>query len=136
MSDTTALVTAPVTPAPDINADKAALAPVVADLAAAVPTVKKVIADIKAGGIQGAIKDLPEIVAEGEKLAADVKAALPTIKAGWKTTEFWLVAGVLGVITGFASAGHPLPVEVDGLLIIASGIYAAVRGMVKKNATA
>jgi hypothetical protein len=130
MSDIVSPVTPTVSPTPAET--QAALAPLLKDAGAAVPIVKQVIADVKAGGIAAALKDLPAVTAEAEALYADVKLALPTIKAGYKTTEFWLVVGFLGTITGFAAAGHPLPVEADAILGAVIAVYTAVRALVKK----
>ncbi len=113
---------------------RTALQPLAADLGAAVPVIKNVIADVKAGGIAGALKDVPDVEKVGLALFNDGKAALPTIKAGVKSTEFWIVAGVLIVMTTFAAVGHPLPVDVDAVLGVVAGIYTAARSLVKKSA--
>lgn len=153
MSDTTNTVV-PTAPAPVAPATAATAAPVVvpiqvtltpeqiqtalqpflADLAKGVPVVEKVIADVKSGGVAGALKDLPAVEEEAQAIFTDVKAALPTIKAGIATTEFWVVAGVLGSIVGLSAAGHPLPINTDAVIGVVAGIYTAARSLVKKTA--
>lgn len=128
MSDTTPIVSAPPTPAET----QVAFAPLWKDAAAGVPLVKQVVADIKAGGLASALKDLPAVTAEAEALYADVKAALPAIKAGYKTTEFWLVVAFAGTIAGFAAAGRPMPVDVDAILGAVIAVYTVVRALIKK----
>lgn len=67
------------------------------------------------------------------------------MKAGWKTTEFWLAVakGVLGVLALFGI--HPaVPPEVAGAISIAGGVlatgatvgYSISRGMVKQDQAA
>lgn len=98
--------------------------------------IKQLAADRAKGGTAALAKDIPQVMAEGQKVFADVKAALPTIKAGYKTTEFWLVAGAGLVIVGADLAGHPLSVTTDSLLGALTGVYAVVRGFTKAGAAA
>src|SRR4051812_26612298 len=84
MSDT---VTSP-SPSPEVQA-------MATDIIADAGIVKTLVADFKANGTKGLLAHLPDVVAAMEKDFTDVKAALPAIKAGYKTTEFWLVVGVL-----------------------------------------
>jgi len=63
---------------------------------------------------------------------ADVKAALPTIKAGYKTTEFWVTVVGVGIDSYFTATGKVPPI--DGIAVAGAiiAVYTVVRGLIKK----
>jgi hypothetical protein len=107
----------------------------VSEIADDVVLARQVAAAIKAKDLATLTKLAPEVARElGEDFAA-VKAALPEIKAGYKTTEFWLTLGVLALNGGwFALKGEALPFDVNAVLSALVGVYAIVRGLTKKAA--
>ena len=100
-----------------------------------VALAKKLVADFKAGGVKKiAAEDLAAVVAEAQKNYTAVLTALPAVKAGYKTTEFWMVAGVLlgnAIYTGATS--KVLPLDLNATLTALVAIYTVVRGLVKKS---
>ena len=136
MSDTptTAPAETPTTPTP--QEAQAALTPVMQDIAATLQLVKQVVADIKAQGATKAIAaDSPQILAAATGGYADSKAAWPTIKAGYKTTEFWLVAGLLLANAILLAFGKTIPVSTDAVIGSVISVYAVIRSIVKGSAT-
>ena len=102
-----------------------------------VALVKKAVAAYKTGGKKALMDMLPEIVAEVKDDIPGAKAVLTVGKAGYKTTEFWLVAGLLiANAVLFALNGKTLPFDVNATAGTLIGIYTAVRGMVKKTEAA
>lgn len=90
---------------------------------------KKALAAYKASGVSGLSALLGEAVTIIEKDYTDVKAALPSIKAGYKTTEFWLVVAVglgSGIYTVFT--GNALPSVVASAVV---AVYVAARALTK-----
>jgi hypothetical protein len=76
---------------------------------------------------------LPKLISAGEKDWADVSAALPAIKAGYKTTEFWLVVAVgAGNFVYLKATGHPLPIDTNAVLGAVVAVYTAARALIKK----
>lgn len=94
---------------------------------------KAVVNDAKSmSAMQAIFAHLPAIIAAGQKDIADVTAALPVIKAGWRTTEFWLAAGMfLGNSIYLMVTGHALPVDLNVVLGAVAIIYTAARSFVK-----
>jgi hypothetical protein len=105
------------------------------DLANEKGLVKKLIADYRAGGIKSLSSDVPQLIEEGSKLYPEIRAAVTEIKAGAKTTEFWLTIGATGLITGASLSGHPLPVAEDAIVAGLVGVYALARATVKSFGT-
>jgi hypothetical protein len=97
---------------------------------------KAVVDAIKAQGVQGAVALAPRIVTAVEKDVADVTAALPTIKAGYKTSEFWVVVGAL-VLVGVVPyiTGKPAPFDATTVIGALAAVYSVVRGFTKSSAT-
>lgn len=95
---------------------------------------KQIIDQLRTGGTSAAMASAPAVVAQVKADIADVEAVLPTIKAGFKTSEFWVTVGVLATIPTLAALGHPLPVTSDAALAAVAMIYTLVRGSVKKAA--
>jgi hypothetical protein len=97
--------------------------------------LKQVIAHYKAGGFKAVAQDVPAIVIEARKDYAALSDALPVVKAGYKTTEFWLVVLVmLGNGIYFGVTGKTLPFDLNATLASMVGIYTVVRGLMKKPA--
>jgi len=136
MSDTPTPAPAetPTTPTP--QDDQAALTPVVNDIAATVKLVKQIVTDIQAQGATKALAaDSPQILSAAMLGYADGKTAWPVIKAGYKTTEFWLVAGYLLINAILLIFGVTIPVTVDVAIGSVISVYTVIRSLVKGNAT-
>lgn len=117
-------------------ADIDTIKPVADDIAQAEKEVAAIIAAYKSNGASGVAALLPALAPELQKDYADIKAAIPTIKAGYKTTEFWIVVAVclgMSIMTMFGKVP-----TVDGATIVGAltGIYTMVRGLTKNAAVA
>lgn len=113
------------------------LQPLASDVAQDISLIKQVASDVKAGGVQAALKDIPQAVSLVETEYEDVKKALPLIKAGYKSTEFWLVlAFFLGNVAYTAFTGKNLPFDTDLVLGGVLAVYTAARGLIKTKASA
>jgi hypothetical protein len=60
-----------------------------------------------------------------EKQVEQVSTLVPLVKAGWKTSEFWLVTAYLGINIYCMLKGQPLPFADDTTL---GGVIAAYTG--------
>ena len=113
------------------------LKPLAEDVQHAVAVAVAAVKAYKAEGVGAIAKQAPQIVAEVEKDYEDAAKAVPAIKAGVKTTEFWLIAGFLvGNAAYVGLTGKTLPVDVDAVLGTVLSIYAALRHVAKSNTTA
>jgi len=134
MNDTPTPAPAETPPTP--QEAQAALTPVMQDIADTMKLVKQVITDIKAQGATKAIAaDSPQMLAAATRGYADGKTAWPTIKAGYKTTEFWLVAGLLLANATLLAFGKTIPVSMDAVIGSVISVYAVIRSLVKGSAT-
>lgn len=127
MSDTNTTQTVTVAP-PDLTKT---LTPLTDDLQKDIALGIKVVQAFKSGGIKAATALLPEVVDDAKQTYEDVEVALPVIKAGYKTTEFWLVTGWALMTAGFAAFGHPLPDAVVGASASLVAIYTGFRTQTK-----
>ena len=76
---------------------------------------------------------LNQVAAEAQHITPLVKAAIPEIKAGYKSTEFWLVTGVAaGNVLYSVIAGKAFPLETNIVLVGVTTIYTVVRSLLKK----
>lgn len=108
------------------------------DAIAAVQLGQAVIADVKKGGATAALVDLPSLITLLQRGYSDVKAAIPLIKTGYQTTEFWLTASVF-VINGVYTAvthGKVLPLDLNLVLGGIAAVYTFARSMAKSAAVA
>ena len=129
--DTTPVTVNDVTPGttPSTIMTDAAIKEIADDL----PAVKELIAAIKS-------KDKARIFAAltvaGKEAKEDYDAvvkAVPEIKAGYKTTEFWLVVIVVLVNAGLiAFKGESLGFDTNMVIGALTAIYAVVRSFVKR----
>jgi len=89
---------------------------------------------IRAGGLKQAEALVPQVLAAAKKNITDAQAALPAIKAGWTTSEFWMIPGGI-VLNGLYSlkTGHIMPVELNALLGAVISVYTAARSYLKKS---
>jgi hypothetical protein len=127
-STTTAATSAATTTQP------ADLKPLAQDVQDDIALIVSAVKAYKAGGASALTQQAPNIVAAVEKDFEDVKTALPAIKAGYKTTEFWLiVAFLLGNAAYIALAGKTLPIDVDAVLATVLSIYASLRHVAKQS---
>lgn len=107
---------------------------VVDDGAKLVQHGKEAVAAFRKEGVAGAIREASEAIPDVQETIRDVTAALPTIKAGYKSTEFWLVL-VFFIGNGvLAAMGKPLPFEVNAVLGSVLAVYAVVRTAFKAKA--
>jgi hypothetical protein len=93
---------------------------------------KKALAAYKSSGVSGLSALLGEAVTVIEKDYTDVKAALPSIKSGYKTTEFWLIVGV-GLANGLYTvfSGKTLPIDLNVVAAALIAVYTAARALTK-----
>lgn len=137
MTDATPTSTLPATPAIPANLTttqiQSALQPLADD---AVQLEKEVVAIIhayKAGGPSAAAALLPALAPELKKDYDDARADLPIIKAGYRTTEFWIVAPVILFIGVLACFGKVPAIDASEVIGAMASVYAVVRGLLKKT---
>lgn len=95
--------------------------------------VKKIMVDVKAKGVKQAIIDhAAEIVKEAKDDFIVIKAAIPVVKAGYKTTEFWLIVGDVVANVVASVSGHPIPFDVNAIIGGIIAVYTLIRGLAKK----
>ena len=110
------------------------LKPLAQDVQNDIALIVSAIKAYKTGGAAALTQQAPSVVAAVEKDFKDVKAALPAIKAGYTTTEFWLiVAFLLGNGAYIAITGKTLPIDVDAVLATVLSIYASLRHVAKQQ---
>jgi hypothetical protein len=98
---------------------------------------KRVVAAYRQGGKGAVLALLPEVIREAQEDFSAVTAAAPIIKAGWRTTEFWLVAiFIVANLALSAWKGVSVPTEVNVAVGAVIAAYVAVRGIVKARAAA
>jgi hypothetical protein len=106
----------------------------ISEIADDVTLGKKLVAAYKTGGKSAVLALLPEVVAEGQQDIAAVEAALPEIKVGYKTTEFWLMVALFaGNAVYLQMTGRALPLDVNVTLAALTGIYTVIRGLIKSK---
>jgi len=93
--------------------------------------LQTLLADIVKIGERAKAKDLAGAVTEAAKDLPDVMAAVPAIKAGHKTSEFWVVVGIGAVIVACQLTGHPLPTDATVTLAGLAAAYAGSRTVAK-----
>jgi len=106
--------------------------PVVTDVVQAEKEITALIAAYKSNGASGVAALLPALAPEIKKDWADIQAALPTIKAGYKTSEFWIVTVVCSVVAIMGAMGKVPSVDAATIIGALSGVYTMVRGLLKK----
>jgi len=124
---------APVVVAPTQDQVQAAISPLITDALQVEKEIAAIVAAYKAAGASGAAALLPALAPELTQSYTDVKAALPVLKAGYKTTEFWIVTGVTGGLAIAAAFGKVPAIDAASLITALSGVYAVVRGLLKKS---
>lgn len=109
----------------------------VTDAVTAANSAKQIIADTKTVGIvQAVIKDAPALIPQIQQDIKDVQAALPIIKSGWQTSEFWSVVAGMLVIGGWkAVTGNPPPADVTVPIAGLISVYVFARSLIKAKAT-
>lgn len=135
--------TATQTPTPAATVTPAAttqpgdLKPLANDLQADIQLAVQVVKAMKAqGAVAGITANAAPIIAAVQQDIKDVEAALPAVKAGYKTTEFWMIAAFLGGnATYVALTGKTLPIDFDAVSATVIAIYTAFRSQAKKAAT-
>lgn len=132
MSDPTTPTTTTTTMPVSAANTQAALAEIAND----VPLVKDIAAAVKKDGVKAILSFLPQIIAEGQKDYTAISAAIPEVKLGYKTTEFWMIIGATLLITVSSLIGHPLPVAADVVIGTLTAVYTLGRTIVKAFAPA
>ena len=95
---------------------------------------KQTVAAVKQSGMAGLAQQAPALIAELAKDFDDVKAALPAIKDGFKTSEFWLALGViLGNGVYLAVTGKEVPFDLNIVATALVGIYTIARAIIKRQ---
>jgi hypothetical protein len=97
---------------------------------------KQAVEDYKKGGASALVQDVTAAIPDAQKAFRDITAALPIIKEGYKTTEFWLVVGFLLVNCVLIAINHPLPFNVDALIAGVLSVYALLRTAHKSTVVA
>jgi hypothetical protein len=122
----------------DTTPTVADLKPLANDLQVDVALVAQVVKAMKAqGAVAGITANAAPIIATSQQNVKDVEAALPVIKSGYKTTEFWLIAAFLcGNAIYVAVTGKTLPIDIDALTATVIAVYTGCRHQAKKAATA
>lgn len=94
--------------------------------------ISKAVKAWKKDGTKGLMKSLPNVIEELKDDKEIVAALGPIAKAGYKTTEFWLVVGVL-VLNGLypVVTGKALPIDANVAMSVMVSVYSVVRGFVK-----
>lgn len=89
----------------------------------------------KTKGKDGLIALLPDTIAAAKKDIADVQAFIPLVKAGYKTSEFWLfvLSPAVNALV-FWRTGQALPFNLNALWLSGATVYAVVRMVVKGKA--
>ena len=107
----------------------------VSDVAPLASDIKAAIQAYTVGGIAAVAAQSPTLVPHVQAIVADVQAAAPAIKAGYKTTEFWLLVafGVANAAVPLVT-GKPLPFNTDASLAAVLAVYTTVRALLKKPA--
>ncbi|HWN97389.1 MAG TPA: hypothetical protein VNT99_20325 [Methylomirabilota bacterium] len=116
--------------------EQAKLQSLASELGDDVAVIKEFMADYKRAGLKAALaENSADLIREAQEDFAAVTSALPVIKAGWKTTEFWLIAAViLANAAYFAATEKVLPFDLNAVFASLVGVYAIVRGFMKKPA--
>lgn len=96
--------------------------------------VKDIIAAVKAKDWAKLTTMIPSVAQEASKDIAAVEEAIPEIKAGYKTTEFWLVAALLLFnAIYFDIRGVALGWDTNTAIGTVIGVYSIIRGVLKKS---
>lgn len=106
--------------------------PLADDAVQAEKEITALIAAYKSNGASGVAALLPALAPEIKKDWQDIQAAIPTIKAGYKTTEFWITTVVCTAFAVLGAMGKVPSVDAMSLIAALSGVYAVIRGVMKK----
>lgn len=115
---------------------QAATQPIVDDAIQTEKEIASLVAAYKAHGVSGISALLPALYTTAQKDFKDVEVALPVVKEGWKTTEFWIVVGVILIEGYFTITGKETPFQTSEVLTVIGSAYALARGQAKKGNTA
>lgn len=110
------------------------LTPLAADVTTDLQLGAQAVALLKAKDYAGLVKLGEANISTVTQEIADVKAALPAIKTGYKTTEFWATMGV-PLVNGIALivTKKPLPVDLNVVMAGLVAVYTVVRGFTKST---
>lgn len=134
----------PVIPFPPTVSNAPAVTPEVANLIADLSKVpgigQEIYSAYKTKGAPGALQAALSHVSDVTKTFGDVQAALPSVKSGYKTSEFWLTIGYAVGAQVITMLNPHLSPSVVNILEISSAVlpvvYTLSRALVKINAPA
>lgn len=129
MPDVIAITSTPLTQAQV----QAVTQPIIDDAVQTEKEITSLIAAYKAHGAAGVEALIPSLYLTAKKDISDVKAVIPSIKEGWKTTEFWIVVGVELITVIYTLQGKETPVNGSEIMTALAGAYAVARGITKKG---
>ena len=97
------------------------------------PLIRKAVAAIKAKDKAALLALAPELIKEAKEDFEAVRTAIPLAKAGFKTTEFWVLV-VFGAVNIWYlnKTGNPIPLEVNAVIGVVASVYTIVRALTKK----
>lgn len=96
---------------------------------------KRFIEAEKAGGIKAIAEEFGHDLPQLQQVAGDLIAAVPAIKSGWKTSEFWLALALMLMNAAcLVKTGAVLPLEANASLGGMIAAYAGSRSYTKANA--
>lgn len=105
----------------------------VAELADDREIVLSAIAAYKAKGVAGLLSVLPGALQELQEDVTAAIAAAPEIRAGYRTTEFWITSSVLaGNAIYIGVTGKSIPFDVNATATALAIVYIAARAIVKR----
>lgn len=117
-----------------------------ADITQVDPTVSKAVSDavsteqlvvaivkaMKAQGVAGAAAQIPAVISQVETDVADFTAAVPAVKAGMKTTEFWVGLACCGALTFIPTVTKaPVALPVASAIGALGAVYIGFRSVLK-----
>lgn len=119
------------TPTPSVSPELQALADAIGH---DIQDVRIAIAAYKSGGKAALFASLPNMVGDVQKTFTDIKAELPKIKSGWRTSEFWMgITFSVGNVAYLGITGKPIPTEVNLAISGVIAVYTFVRVLLKKS---
>jgi hypothetical protein len=114
------------------GADQTKLQTLGSEVADDIELGKRLAKAYREGGKGAALALLPDVIREAQEDFSAVTSALPVIKAGWRTTEFWLVTlFIVANLVFVAWKGVAIPTEVNVAIGAVLAAYVAVRGLIK-----
>ena len=116
------------------DTDKAVLQTAENEIADDVKLVVEAVKLIRAKDKAGLVALAPKIFTEVKEDIAAIKPAIPVIKAGYKTTEFWLISVLFAANAYvFQTTGKVLPFDINATFASLLAVYTPVRTAFKSK---